>query len=235
MIILSLQIKRKGEKMDYDLFYEKYFPFWNELNEEDKHYLCKNSSMEHFEKEQSVHNNMGCSGLYIVKSGRLRLYMLSEEGKEITLYRLSPGDICMLSASCVLQSITFDVYVDAEVPSDCYMISGSAFNTVSERVPLVKIYALETAVSRFSDVMWIMQQIVFMSMDKRLAIFLLDEISVNGTDTVTMTHEQISRHLGTAREVITRMLKHLASEGVIEVTRKGIYVTNKKKLRSIAY
>ncbi len=221
--------------MDYDLFYEKYFPFWNELNEEDKHYLCKNSSMEHFEKEQSVHNNMGCSGLYIVKSGRLRLYMLSEEGKEITLYRLSPGDICMLSASCVLQSITFDVYVDAEVPSDCYMISGLAFNTVSERVPLVKIYALETAVSRFSDVMWIMQQIVFMSMDKRLAIFLLDEISVNGTDIVIMTHEHIARHLGTAREVITRMLKHLASEGMIEVTRKGVHIIDKKKLRSIAY
>lgn len=158
--------------MDYSLYYEKYFPFWNELSEADKQYLCENSSLEHFEKEQSVHDNRGCSGLYIVKSGRLRLYMLSDEGKEITLYRLSPGDICMLSASCVLQSITFDVYVDAEMPSDCYLINASAFSAVSERVPLVKIYALETAVSRFSDVMWIMQQIVFMSMDKRLAISL---------------------------------------------------------------
>ena len=141
----------------------------------------------------------------------------------------------MLSASCVLQSITFDVYVDAEMPSDCYLINASAFSAVSERVPLVKIYALETAVSRFSDVMWIMQQIVFMSMDKRLAIFLLDEISVNGTDIVTMTHEHIARHLGTAREVVTRMLKHLASEGMIEVTRKGVHIIDKKKLRSIAY
>lgn len=221
--------------MDYSLFYEKYFPFWNELSESDQQYLCENSSMEHFEREQSVHDKMGCSGLYIVKNGRLRLYMLSEEGKEITLYRLSPGDICMLSASCVLQSITFDVYVDAEVPSDCYMISGLAFSAVSERVPLVKIYALETAVSRFSDVMWIMQQIVFMSMDKRLAIFLLDEISVNGSNTVAMTHEQIARHLGTAREVVTRMLKHLATDDVIEVTRKGVKIKDRKKLRSIAY
>lgn len=221
--------------MDYSLYYEKYFPFWNELSEADKQYLCENSSLEHFEKEQSVHDNRGCSGLYIVKSGRLRLYMLSDEGKEITLYRLSPGDICMLSASCVLQSITFDVYVDAEMPSDCYLINASAFSAVSERVPLVKIYALETAVSRFSDVMWIMQQIVFMSMDKRLAIFLLDEISVNGTDIVTMTHEHIARHLGTAREVVTKMLKHLASEGMIEVTRKGVHIIDKKKLRSIAY
>lgn len=221
--------------MNYDAVYKEYFPFWKELSDEDREELCRNSTEVHFEKEQTVHNNTGCSGLYIVKSGRLRLYMLSEEGKEITLYRLEPGDICMLSASCVLQSITFDVYVDAEVPSDCYMITASAFNMISEKVPAVKIFALETAVSRFSDVMWIMQQIVFMSMDKRLAIFLLDDAQVSGTDMITMTHEQIARHLGTAREVITRLLKHMASDGVIEVTRKGITIVDKKKLRSIAY
>ena len=221
--------------MDYSSIYKQYFPFWDKLKKEDQQFLCGNSYLVHFEKEQPVHDNVGCSGLYIVKSGRLRLYMLSEEGKEITLYRLAPGDICMLSASCVLKSITFDVYVDAEVLSECYMISGSAFSTVSEKYLEVKNYALETAVSRFSDVMWIMQQIVFMSMDKRLAIFLLDETATNGTDSVTLTHEQIARHLGTAREVVTRMLKHLASDGVIEVTRKGINITNKKKLRSIAY
>lgn len=220
--------------MLFEKFYNEYFPFWNKLNDKDKEYLCQNSSIVHFEKEQAVHNNMGCSGLYIVKSGKLRLYMLSEEGKEITLYRLSPGDICMLSASCVLQSITFDVYVEAEVPSECYMINGMAFRTLSERVLEVENYALETAVERFSDVMWIMQQIVFMSMDKRLAIFLLDEVMENGTDMVLMTHNQIARHLGTAREVITRMLKHFASDGWIEVTRKGIKIIDKQKLRDIA-
>lgn len=220
--------------MNYSQLYAEYFPFWDKLNEEDKNFLCLNSSLEHFEKEQPVHNNTGCSGLYIVKSGKLRLYMLSDEGKEITLYRLSPGDICMLSASCVLNSITFDVYIDAENPSECYMINGYAFNTVSERVPEVKIFALETAVQRFSDVMWIMQQIVFMSFDKRLAIFLLDECASNGTDFVAMTHEQIARHLGTAREVVTRMLRHFTADGIVEVTRKGIKIADKNKLRGIA-
>ena len=151
--------------MHFFEFYNQYFPFWDKLKKEDQQFLCDNSCLVHFEKEQTVHNNVGCSGLYIVKSGRLRLYMLSEEGKEITLYRLAPGEICMLSASCVLQSITFDVYVDAEVPSDCYMINCGAFGTISDKYLEVKNYALETAVSRFSDVMWIMQQIVFMSMD----------------------------------------------------------------------
>lgn len=223
-----------SEKIKYNEVYSRYFPFWEKLSAADKEYLCQNSSLEHFEKEQPVHDNMGCTGLYIVKSGRLRLYMLSDEGKEITLYRLSEGDICMLSASCVLNSITFDVYIDAEEPSDCYMISGYAFSAVSERNLEVKNFALETAVQRFSDVMWIMQQIVFMSMDRRLAIFLLDECSSAGADFISMTHEQIARHLGTAREVVTRLLRHLASDGAVEVTRKGITVLDKNKLRDIA-
>jgi len=223
-----------SKKVECNEVYSRYFPFWEKLSAADKEYLCQNSSVEHFEKEQPVHDNMGCTGLYIVKSGRLRIYMLSDEGKEITLYRLSEGDICMLSASCVLNSITFDVYIDAEEPSDCYMISGYAFGSVSERNLEVKNFALETAVQRFSDVMWIMQQIVFMSMDRRLAIFLLDECSLAGTDFISMTHEQIARHLGTAREVVTRLLRHLASDGAVEVTRKGITVLDKNKLRDIA-
>ena len=220
--------------MSLNSFYEKYFPFWLALSEKDRTFLCNNTTEEHFDREQPLHDNMGCSGLFIVQRGRLRVYMLSEDGKEITLYRLGPGDMCMLSASCVLQSITFDVYVAAEMPTDCYRIGAAAFGSVSDRVLEVKNYALEIAVQRFSDVMWIMQQIVFMSMDRRLAIFLLDECVINNTDSVRMTHEQIARHLGTAREVITRMLKHLAADGIIEVTRKGIKILDKKKLRDVA-
>lgn len=220
--------------IDFNVFYEQYFPFWKDLSKEDKEFLCRNSSKVHFEKEQSVHDNNGCSGLFILKSGRLRLYMLSDEGKEITLYRLSPGEICMLSASCVLQSITFDVYVEAEIPSECYMINAAAFREISEKIPSVKIYALETAIGRFSDVMWIMQQIVFMNMDKRLAIFILEDIQLNKNEVISLTHEQIARHLGTAREVVTRMLKRFANEGMIEITRKGIKVLDINKLQSIA-
>ena len=135
--------------MSLEIFYETYFPFWSVLAEADKQLLCENTAEKHFDRSQPVHDNMGCTGLFIVRSGKLRLYMLSEDSKEITLYRLSPGDICMLSASCVLQSITFDVYVDAEEESDCYHISASAFGDISSRYLEVKNYALETAVSRF--------------------------------------------------------------------------------------
>ena len=219
--------------MNFEPIYSDCFPFWNTLSDNDKDFLCTHSSEVYFDKEQAVHNNTECTGLYIVKSGRLRLYMLSEDGKEITLYRLAPGEVCMLSASCVLQSITFDVYIDAEIPSECYMINAAAFHTISEKIPAVKIFALETAVSRFSDVMWVMQQILFMSMDQRLAIFLLDESARIGSDTVKLTHEQIAKYMGSAREVVSRMLKYFSSEGIVEVSRGGIKIIDKKRLREL--
>lgn len=221
--------------MEFAQVYETYFPFWKDLSEEDRQILLAQSYSVSFERQQSVHDNTRCTGFFIVKTGRLRIYILSEEGKEITLYRLTPGEMCMLSASCVLSAITFDVYVEAEEPTECYKIAPQAFMELSQRIPAVKIFALEMAVTRFSDVMWVMQQLVFMSMDKRLAIFLLDELSITGGDTVTMTHDQIARHLGTAREVVSRVLKLMAADGMLEVSRKGIRITDKKKLQSIAY
>ena len=214
--------------------FEKYFPFWGALSEKDRNYLCKNTAEEHYDRQAPVQSTGECSGLFLVRSGRLRVYMLSEEGKEITLYRLEPGDVCMLAASCVLGSITFDVFVDAELPSDCYRISAAAFGDIVERIPAVKIFALETTVERFSEVMWVMQQLVFMSMDERLAIFLLEESRLAGSETLSLTHEQIARHLGTAREVVTRILKHMAADGLLEVLRGGIKIKDKSALRRLA-
>jgi CRP/FNR family transcriptional regulator len=97
----------------------------------------------------------------------------------------------------------------------------------------VKIFALETALSRFSDVMWVMQQILFMSLDKRLAIFLIDESSKRGSDTITLTHEQIAKYMGSAREVVSRMLKYFSSEGLVEVSRGGIKLLDKKRIREL--
>jgi len=214
--------------------YSSNFPFWGDLAEEDRETFCRSSTVVRFEKGNIIHDSSECTGVIIINSGCLRLYIQSEDGKEITLYRLYSGDICMLSASCVLQSITFDVFVSAEEESECYIVGGCAFSEVSERVPSVKIFALEMTVSRFSDVVWVMQQILFMSMDRRLAIFLLDEIAKSGSDLIKLTHEQIAKYMGSAREVVTRMLKYFVSEGIVESGRKGITVLDKAKLRSLA-
>ena len=214
--------------------FEKTFPFWSSLGTEDKETFCRSSQYVHFKKGTCIHDGNECTGVILIKTGSLRLYILSEDGKEITLYRLFPGDMCILSASCVLSTITFDVFVDSEENSECVVVGGCAYAGLAERIPEVKMFALETAVSRFSDVMWVMQQILFMSMDKRLAIFLLDESAKNESDTVKLTHEQIAKYIGSAREVISRMLKYFVSEGIVEVSRSGgVKIIDKKKLRAI--
>ncbi len=216
-----------------NLFYNETFPFWNNASAEDKAQLLDNTNEVNYYKGEHIHNGERCSGVIIVRSGVLRLYIMSDEGKDITLYRLHAGDMCMLTASCVIEAITFDVFVDAEEDSNCLIISGNSFAEVSERNKDVKIFALETAVSRFSDVMWVMQQILFMSMDKRLAVFLNDEAARNSTDVIELTHEQIAKYMGSAREVVSRMLKYFSNEGLVALSRKGVKILDRKRLREL--
>ena len=219
----------------FENVYKELLPFWEGITKKEREFICDNSMTAYYEKGTTIHDSTECSGVFLVRSGCLRVYIMSEDGKEITLYRLRKGNMCMLSASCVLQAITFDVFVDAEEDSECYIISGHAFETLSEKNPDVKIFALETALSRFSDVMWVMQQILFMSMDRRLAIFLLDEASETGTDNIKLTHEQIARYMGSAREVVTRMIKYFVAEGIISASRsEGITLLDKNRLRRLS-
>ena len=223
------------ETLELTELFEQSFPFWQSLNEWDKKTFLTSSFNVKYNRGTTIHDGGECTGVIIVKTGSLRLYMLSDEGKEITLYRLFPGDTCILSASCVLHTITFDVFIDAEEDSECVVVGGCAYEGVWQKSNEVKIFTYETALSRFSDVMWVMQQILFMSMDKRLAIFLLDEISKTGSDTVKLTHEQIAKYMGSAREVVSRMLKYFASEGIVSVSRsEGIKILDKKRLRNMS-
>ena len=227
-----------GIKMARKMFepvYREMFPFWDKISEEDRDFICENSLALSYPKSTLIHDGNECSGVILVRSGCLRVHILSEDGKDITLYRLHDGEMCMLSASCVLRTITFDVHVSAETDSECYVIAGCAFAQITERNPDIKIFTLETAVSRFSDVMWVMQQILFMSMDKRLAIFLTDEASRIGSDTIALTQEQIAKYMGSAREVVSRMLKYFANEGLVEVSRKGVKLLDKSRLRALTF
>lgn len=217
----------------FEPIYREMLPFWDKITSEEREYICQHSVAVNYPKGTNVHDSSECSGVFFIRSGCLRVYIMSDEGKEITLYRLHTGDMCMLSASCVLQTITFDVFIDAEEDSECYIISGPMFAAAAEKNADIKIFSLETAVNRFSDVMWVMQQILFLSMDKRLAIFLSDESARTGSDVITLTHEQIARYMGSAREVVSRMLKYFVNEGIVELSRKGVKILDKKRLREL--
>ena len=214
--------------------FENTFPFWNKMERYDRETFLRSSYLIQFPKGTNIHDGNECTGVIIVKSGSLRLYLLSEDGKEITLRRLFPGELCVLSASCVFDTINFDIFVDSEENSECAVIGGCAYEDLARRMPDVKIFTLESALAVFSDIMWTMQQILFMSMDKRLAIFLLDEISKTGKDTVKLTHEQIAKYMGSAREVVSRMLKYFSSEGIISTSRsEGVRILDKNRLREL--
>ena len=217
-----------------ELVFKQSFPFWESLSETDKAELMNGAACAEFKKGQNIHNGTVCTGIIFVKTGCLRVYMLSEEGKDITLYRIFAGDVCVLSASCILDSITFDVQVDAEENSRCCILSPGAFLKVSERIPEMKNFLLEKTVSRFSEVMWVMQQILFMSFDKRLAIFLLSEAEKEKRSEIKLTHEQIAKYMGSAREGVSRMLKYFSSEGYGELSRGGVTITDFEGLDNLA-
>lgn len=202
------------------------------MPENDRAALIRNTAPVSYKKGVSVHGaESECIGILLIRKGMLRTYLLSEEGREVTLFRLRDGDLCILSASCVMEAITFDVHVDAEEDTDALLINASFFSKLTERNIYVECSTYKVTVERFSDVMWAMQQILFMSMDKRLAVFLWDELSKAKGDIVRLTHEQIARYIGSAREVVSRMLKYFASEGIVELSRGGIKILDKGKLR----
>ena len=223
------------DENNLSLLFARSFPFWNRMTAEDQESLLRSSYRVRFDKGVNIHDGNQCTGIILIKTGSLRLYLLSDDGKEITLGRLFSGEICVLSASCALPSVTVDIFIDSEENSECVVVGGCAYEEISSRMPEVKIFTYEAALSRFSEIMWVMQQILFMSMDKRLAIFLLDEASKNGTDTIKLTHEQIAKYMGSAREVVSRMLKYFASEGMIVSSRsEGIRLLDRKRLRDLA-
>ena len=222
------------EKQCQNLFKE-YFPFWKDLSVSQQEQLCNNTHHKVYNKGENIHGGNGeCTGAVIVKSGCMRVYLLSDEGKEITLYRLYKGEMCMLSASCVLEEITFDVFIDAEEDTECYIINSKMFLELTEQNIYAKNFALNMAVTRFSDVIWAMQQIMFKSFDKRLAQFLYDEIIRTGDNTINLTQEHIAKYMSTAREVVSRMLKYFAAENIVKVERGGVTIIDKEKLRKLA-
>ncbi len=210
------------------------FPFWDHLSAQEQERLLQNVMTVKYPKGTNIHSgDQDCIGVLLIKSGILRTYMLSKEGREITLYRLYKGDVCILSASCILKSITFEVHIDAESDCETLQISAPVFSELSRTNVFVENFSYRLATDRFSDVMWTMQQILFMSFDKRLAVFLSDELSKSQDDTIRLTHEQVAKYIGSAREVVSRMLKYFADEGIVQLSRGGIRVLDRKKLRQM--
>ena len=215
-------------------YLQQQLPFWDKLSAAEQQELSANTMPCNYSAGQNMHSaSSRCAGVLLVRSGELRTYMMSDDGREITLYRLSEGSVCILSASCVLNNITFDVFIDAERDTEVMLIGSAYFARLIEHNIYAENFALKIAVDVFSEVMWTMEQILFMRFDKRLAIFLLDETAKTASGRLSLTHEQIARYMGSAREVVSRMLKYFEKEGIVKLSRGAVEVIDKARLKEI--
>ena len=214
--------------------YLTYIPVFDKLTKSQQDMLKNAAFVREFKKNELLHNgSQNCTGLILVLSGQLRVFTISDDGREITMYRLFERDICLFSASCIMNSIQFDMTISAEKDTKVLLIHSEVYKSIMNVSAPLANYTNEVMASRFSDVMWLIDQIMWKSFDKRLAEFLLNESSVEGTDTLKITHETIGNHLGNPREVVTRMLKYFVNEGIVSLSRGTIKILDKKELEKI--
>ena len=211
-----------------------FLPIWEKLTDEQQKNISNSTVKRKFYKGEILHNGSSdCTGLIIVMSGQLRAFTLSKDGREITLYRLFDCDICLFSASCIWNSIQFDITITAQQDTEVLLIPAEMYKSIMQVSAPLANYTNEVMADRFSDVMWLIDQVMWKSFDKRLAQFLLNEINIEGTSTLHITHENIGNHLGNPREVVTRMLKYFVNEGLVQLSRGTIEILNDKGLEKI--
>ena len=211
-----------------------YFPIWDKLTASQQATLSNSISRRSISKGTVVHNgSCDCVGLLLIRSGQLRAYMLSDEGREITMYRLFDRDICLFSASCMMPSVQFEIVIQAEKDTEVWIIPPDVYRRVMDESAPLANYTNELMATRFSEVMWLIEQVMWKSLDKRVAAFLLEESALEGTTRLEITHEAIANHLGTHREVITRMLRYFQSERLVLLSRGVVTLTDEAGLSKL--
>ena len=215
--------------------FEAYFPVWDKLTPAQKQHISGVVEHRTVKKGTRIHDSSAeCLGLVMVKSGQLRAYILSEDGREITFGRLFDYDVSLLSASCVMPDMQINIMIEAEKDTQFWSISACLFRNLMDESLAVSNYARSLMGSNLSELMWLMEQIMWKSFDKRLAAFLLEESAIEDTPELKITHEKIAAHLGTAREVVTRMLRWFQSDGMVKLTRGTVELLDPKGLEKLS-
>ena len=215
--------------------FQNYFPIWDKLTEDQQQRIRSVSDFRTAKAGTVLHDGSpDCLGMLLVRSGQLRAYILSEEGREVTICRFFEMDICLFSASCVMPNMQFDIFIEAEKDSELWVIPACLYQNLMDESIAIANYSHNLITNHFSEVMWLMEQIMWKSFDKRLAKFLLEESRLEESPCLKLTHEKIANHMGTAREVVTRMLRYFQSEGMVTLTRGTVELSDPKRLSRLA-
>ena len=216
------------------MHFEHHFPIWNQLQPHQQRLLLESLAFKIVKKGTLLRGGSAdCAGLVLIRSGQLRALVYSEEGREITIYRLFDGDLCLFCAPCVIRSIQFDVTIQAEKDTEFWSIPAEVYQGLMDESAAVANYTNELMASRFTEVMSRMEQFMWKSMDKRVAAFLLQEAAIEGTWALQITHEAIANHLGSHREVIPRTLRDFQSEDMVKLSRRRVTILNREMLEML--
>jgi CRP/FNR family transcriptional regulator, anaerobic regulatory protein len=166
----------------------------------------------------------------LLLSGVVRVYKIGETGREITLYRFGTGESCILTANAILSHQSFSAIATVEQDAEAIMIPADAFRDWVRRYDLWRDFVFDLLSQRLSSVMEIVEEVAFRRMDIRVASLLLERSQTQNP--LNITHQDIAAELGSAREVISRILENLASQKLIRMRRGTIEVLDAQSLQA---
>lgn len=206
-------------------------PFWGALTAREQETMRTCTQIRSYAKGELIYSKeQECLGLIRVLSGAIRTFMLSDEGREVRLYRVDEQDTDVLSASCVMNQITFETQMVADSDCTLLIVPAVCLKTFKENNLHVRCFLFEKLGERFSDVMLNMQAILFTRLDRRIAEALLSR----GGTTVRVTHEQLAGEVNSTREAVSRILKDMERQSLIKLGRGQITLSDPDALRMLA-
>lgn len=231
-----VSLKKKLEKCEeyMEELLSQALPFWKDLTDREQYELIQKTEIEDYKKGIVIHvGSSECAGVQIVKKGQIRTYITSPSGGEITLFRLVEGDVSILSAACMLRGMNIEMDMQMEEDSVLYTIPKALYKKLSDGNTKVKDYTMEMVSEKFSDVIWLFNQYVFSNSASRLAGVILEHRALAGSNLIEITHDTLARDLGTAREVVSRLLKQFQIDGYVKLTRGHIEVIDVEALLKV--
>ena len=205
-------------------------PIWDDLNETQRQTLLR-GTIEQVLSGGTLLKEEG--GMLMLLKGSIRVYLLSEEGREVTLFHLRPEDVCTLGIAGVSEQLPFVPQMVVEEDCQFLMTQVSDLKSLAEENLEVRSFVHEQVSRHLVRMIGAMERILFLHVDRRLASFLLEEFRRTGSREIRMTHEEIAQQISSAREVVARMVKRFAVQGLVEAKRGSIRLLDLEGLQKL--
>ena len=171
-----------------------------------------------------------CTGFPLLVAGSIKVFKQAASGRELLLYRVAPGGSCIITSSCLLGNADYNARGIAEAPLTLFVLPVSAFAALLVEHPPFRDFVFRLFSERIGELMQLVEEVAFARLDQRLARLLL----ARGEGTISATHQQLADELGSVREIVSRLLKGFAAQGLVSLGREQIVVSDRDGLKGIA-